>query len=357
MEPNWSHFQQMTERAEEAEARSEAQQFLDSTVPTARRSNMETIPSPAPSATVDQSNRSGAVFQPDSSHPARSLSTSDPRNRLGFPSVLAALLRAPHDALTQSIQPTLGYPATVFHDQGILRTGDTGENGHSFTSFAGPVAAARLEDNGNQQLSIAHPMMPWQQPMAFQHLHMPGNVFATSHLDQPIGAVKEEQAAMLSAANPKDPISAVTPSLSNPSEQEGSYPQMRKGPRVRPKRALTAYNIFFKDQRAKILAERLEAEDALHTSYGTKRERRNRPHGKMGFEEMAKLIGKKWKEIIPEELSYYKSMAAADKKRFTDELALFTKEECDEREVTRVALEASVPEETKKLYFARENYK
>jgi hypothetical protein len=262
----------------------------------------------------------------------------------------------------------LGYPPAVFHDQGILLTGDTGENGHSFTTEphslssreafdTRPVAAARLEDNGNQQFSIAHPMMQWQ-PMAFQHLHMPGNVFAAPQLEQPIGAVKEGQAAILSAATLNNPISAVAPSLSIPSEQEEvSQPPIRKGPRVRPKRALTAYNIFFKDQRAKILAERLEAEDALHTSYGTKRERRNRPHGKMGFEEMAKLIGKKWKEIIPEELSYYKSMAAADKKRFTDELALFTKEECDEREVMRIALEASVPEETRKLYFARENYK
>jgi hypothetical protein len=224
----------------------------------------------------------------------------------------------------------------------------------------GQVPTARPDYDVNQH-NFMQPMMH-SQPAPFQHLlhHMlpgsnagvalhPGHQHALS-AQQLTGPPTGGQTAIPAVEN------AVV--ASSVSTKQDVTPK-RTVPRVRPKRALTGYNIFFKDQRAKILAELTEEmeslENDLHTSYGTKRERRNRPHGKMGFEAMAKKIGKRWKEIEPEESAYYKSLAAADKKRFDDELALFTKEECDEREAMRVALEASVPEETKKLYFAREH--
>jgi len=93
----------------------------------------------------------------------------------------------------------------------------------------------------------------------------------------------------------------------------------------RPKRPLTAYNLFFKEERARLLAEQkgmlLSDEQYDHTSDGTKRKRRKTPHGKIGFEEMARIISKKWKEIDPSVLAEYEARAEAGKKRYREEIA------------------------------------
>jgi hypothetical protein len=229
--------------------------------------------------------------------------------------------------------------------------------------------AARAAYDGNQPILQVPPMIQLQ-PMAFPQLHMPSYATfpvraaheqASADPEKPTRWVTEGHAAMPAATNPNYPAPA---SLENPvarlplilSEHDVSFSPKGEGPRARPKRALTAYNIFFKDQRAKILVELEGDEESIHTSYGTKQRRRRRPHGKIGFEEMAKMIGKKWKGIGPEELAYYKAMAASDKKRLEAELALFMKEECDVLEAARAALEATVSEETKRLYFGRKNY-
>lgn len=131
--------------------------------------------------------------------------------------------------------------------------------------------------------------------------------------------------------------------------------QSKKQKKPRPRRPLTAYNLFFKDERARILAEVQQEEDDVdpHTSLDTKRLRRRRPHGKVGFEEMAKTIGKRWKAISPERKAYYDAKARAEQERYREELALCLKEENEEREGLRLELEKSVSDDTKRAYFSK----
>jgi HMG-box domain len=83
----------------------------------------------------------------------------------------------------------------------------------------------------------------------------------------------------------------------------------------KPKRPLSAYNIFFKFQRKQILAV-MPVRDS-----GKPR----RSHGKMGFADMARAIAGKWKSINPQEKAVYAKLAAEDKRRYKDEMEAWKK--------------------------------
>ena len=85
----------------------------------------------------------------------------------------------------------------------------------------------------------------------------------------------------------------------------------------------SAYNIFFKEERQRILAKIPEGEDskaAPAAGDAKTRKRKKRPHGKIGFENLAKVIGQRWQELTPEQVEYYKKKAEEDMKRYKDQM-------------------------------------
>jgi hypothetical protein len=82
-----------------------------------------------------------------------------------------------------------------------------------------------------------------------------------------------------------------------------------KKPPNYPKRPLSAYNIFFKDTREKIITE----------------------HGKTNFQEMVRLIASHWREVTDEEKKKYEEMAAKDLVRYKKEVSAYEKEVAEKK--------------------------
>lgn len=151
----------------------------------------------------------------------------------------------------------------------------------------------------------------------------------------------------------------------------------KKKEKGKPKRPLSAYNLFFKDERARILESipsplngkkdklpKVKAEgdvegenaknvSANHTNSSTKRKKT--PHGKIGFENLAKIIGKNWKELDPTKIDHYKMLADKDMKRYKDEMELFLTKKQKEEEHRRDAGEQDVGERDAKQEDRKDN--
>lgn len=155
--------------------------------------------------------------------------------------------------------------------------------------------------------------------------------------------------------------------------QSGSIPEFAKSgkkarpkkPKNKPKRPLSAYNIFFRDERANILAgipdkdeddEDVEDDDnddgldgAKKKSSGKKRKRP--PHGKIGFESLAKIVGQRWKELKPDELAKYKKLADVDMVRYRAEMESYVAKQREGLEQSREHLNNLVDNDNKGHFF------
>lgn len=112
-----------------------------------------------------------------------------------------------------------------------------------------------------------------------------------------------------------------------------------KKPKDKPKRPLSAYNFFLRAERAKIVKfikgegpdehepDQPEADLSVLKLKG----------GRICFEQMGKLIGKRWKTLGAESLKKYSDMALADAERYKIEMAEY-KARRDERIRAEVAV-------------------
>lgn len=124
------------------------------------------------------------------------------------------------------------------------------------------------------------------------------------------------------------------------SQEEALDPSNQKNrKRNQPKRPLTPYNIFFKEQRMKILAERDHASEsaaeAISKSDWKRRKGRSQPHHKISFQELGKMIGKRWREIDSATMAEYERRAEEDRRRYQDEVGQLLLAEREERDRKR----------------------
>jgi hypothetical protein len=97
----------------------------------------------------------------------------------------------------------------------------------------------------------------------------------------------------------------------------------KKKPKDKPKRPLSAYNVFFKEERERILQGIPNGHDYVEQEEPNDKKRKALPHGKIGFESLARTIGKRWKELNGEDLVYYKEKAQVDMERYKKEMETF----------------------------------
>jgi len=126
----------------------------------------------------------------------------------------------------------------------------------------------------------------------------------------------------------------------------------RKRPKNKPKRPLSAYNYFFKEERARILRIALKqgsddenvpsSNDYVDDETIAKLQTED---GKISFEEMGRLVGVRWKNISPDRLEMYKGFAAEDATRYKTEMANYTTQEEARTHKERQAMQQKQEEE------------
>jgi hypothetical protein len=90
-----------------------------------------------------------------------------------------------------------------------------------------------------------------------------------------------------------------------------------KKPKGKPNRPLSAYNFFFRQQRTHMLGD----DKPSPMMELLKKRVHCKTHGKIGFAEMAREIGRKWKALDPETKAEFEAMAKKEKERYDIELA------------------------------------
>jgi len=100
-------------------------------------------------------------------------------------------------------------------------------------------------------------------------------------------------------------------------------------PKDKPKRPLSAYNIFFKHTRSRIVEglsedageeEIILSIEALLLNAAEKKKRDRRSHGKISFGNLASAVSKKWKNIDDHRMALFQRYADLDKERYFIEL-------------------------------------
>eukprot|EP00549_Striatella_unipunctata_P005425 CAMPEP_0118701538 /NCGR_PEP_ID=MMETSP0800-20121206/17313_1 /TAXON_ID=210618 ORGANISM="Striatella unipunctata, Strain CCMP2910" /NCGR_SAMPLE_ID=MMETSP0800 /ASSEMBLY_ACC=CAM_ASM_000638 /LENGTH=270 /DNA_ID=CAMNT_0006602483 /DNA_START=54 /DNA_END=866 /DNA_ORIENTATION=+ len=91
-----------------------------------------------------------------------------------------------------------------------------------------------------------------------------------------------------------------------------------KKPKDKPKRPLSAYNLFFQEQRERILSN--EGQEPIPSKDCQARRNHKKSHGKIGFAALARTVASKWKILEAPDRVKYEQQASVEKNRYKMEL-------------------------------------
>jgi len=90
----------------------------------------------------------------------------------------------------------------------------------------------------------------------------------------------------------------------------------------KPRKALSAYNYFFRAERARIIGVDIET---LEKQLKMPRKHRKTP-GMIGFKGMAVYVGQRWKTLSAEDKAPFDKLALKDKERYKREIEVWERE-------------------------------
>lgn len=94
------------------------------------------------------------------------------------------------------------------------------------------------------------------------------------------------------------------------------------GELTQPKRPLSAYNYFFRSERARLVGVDLDLKEIADV-HNRKKRRHRKTHGKMGFREMANKVGERWRTLSDDEKAPFIKMFEDDRTRYKNELKVW----------------------------------
>ena len=143
---------------------------------------------------------------------------------------------------------------------------------------------------------------------------------------KPTSSCKMSSASKISSASPSSSPSPIPAASSSSRSSSPSAPS-------KPKRPLSSYNLFFKHTRDELLASTSSSGSTTydHSKHATtlqspsarrdlSKKGRPPPHRKIGFGEMARQIGAKWKALDGDRREHFESLARVDKQRYLREM-------------------------------------
>ena len=122
------------------------------------------------------------------------------------------------------------------------------------------------------------------------------------------------------AAQPKNNKTKIVPHKAgktmSSSTSNGAKKRSWKKPADKPKRPLSAYNLFFKAERARLIS----GGTSSTSNAGDAKRKHRKTHGKIGFAALAQNIAGKWKTLSAKDRRPFEQKAAVEKARYRKEL-------------------------------------
>lgn len=156
-----------------------------------------------------------------------------------------------------------------------------------------------------------------EKPVPTDSTESPGSSTASA----PVESTEATSNADVTSDTDKDEESKEKPAVVE--QQKKRTRKKWKKPVGKPNRPLSAYNLYFQKERAIMLGDAAEKSDQ---EPGKKRVHR-KTHGKIGFAEMAKIIGGKWKKLPEEEKEEFVKVAVELKEKYAKDLAEWREEQ------------------------------
>lgn len=127
-----------------------------------------------------------------------------------------------------------------------------------------------------------------------------------------------------SAAQPKNIKTKIVPHKAgktmSSSTSNGAKKRSWKKPADKPKRPLSAYNLFFKAERARLISGGTSSTSNDDSNAGDAKRKHRKTHGKIGFAALAQNIAGKWKTLSAKDRRPFEQKAAVEKARYRKEL-------------------------------------
>jgi HMG-box domain len=118
----------------------------------------------------------------------------------------------------------------------------------------------------------------------------------------------------------------------------------------KPRRPLSAYNLYFKDERVRLVGDKEGPKTSKRSSSGRRKSKTAGTAG-VGFAQMARTISARWKEIDSETRAKYDAMAAEELRRYQERKQVYIRSQQAALEAHRAMMEATVDESVRQAYF------